>query len=241
MDLYSFPPIAAALDAVASILAALTAALEPALGGLAAAASVILITVVVRTALIPAGVAQARADRARARLAPRLRELQQRYRTDRERLQRETLKLYRDENVSPTAGCLPLLVQAPVVGLLYGVFIHPTIAGHANGLLTETLAGVPLGSSLAGTIASGTVPLAAALMFGGVITAIALVGELTRRSFHVTDAPAAVSGLLGAAQFATAVVAVFVPIAAGLYLAVTVAWTLAQRLILRRILPPTAT
>ncbi len=173
MDLYSFPPLAAALDAVASTLAALTAALEPALGGLSAAASVILITVVVRTALIPAGVAQARADRARARLAPRLRELQQRYRTDRERLQRETLKLYRDENVSPTAGCLPLLVQAPVVGLLYGVFIHPTIAGHANGLLAETLFGVPLGSSLAGTVASGALPLTTGLVFGVVIASIA--------------------------------------------------------------------
>ncbi|MFS0714142.1 membrane protein insertase YidC [Microbacterium sp. 2P01SA-2] len=240
MDLYSFPPLAAALDAVASILAALTAVLEPALGGLAAAASVILITVVVRTALIPAGVAQARADRARARLAPRVRELQQRYRTDREKLQRETLKLYRDENVSPTAGCLPLLIQAPVVGLLYGVFIHPTIAGHTNGLLAETLLGVPLGSSLAGTIASGMLPLSAALVFGAVIVSIALVGELTRRAFRVTDAPAALTGVLGVAQFATAVVAIFVPLAAGLYLVVTVAWTLAQRLALRRIIPPTA-
>ncbi|OYC95984.1 YidC/Oxa1 family membrane protein insertase [Microbacterium sp. Yaish 1] len=240
MDLYSFPPLAAALNAVASTLAALTAALEPALGGLAAAASVLLITVVVRTALIPAGVAQARADRARARLAPRLRELQRRHRNDRERLQRETLKLYRDENVSPTAGCLPLLVQAPVVALLYGVFIHPTIAGHANGLLAETLLGVPLGSSLAGTIASGALPLAAALVFGAVIASIALVGELTRRAFRVTDAPAALSGVLGVAQFATAVIAVFVPLAAGLYLVVTVAWTLGQRLILRRILPPVA-
>lgn len=238
VDLFSFPPLAAALDAVASLLAAVTAALEPAVGPLAAAASVILITVVVRTALIPAGVAQARADRARARLAPRLRELQQRYRTDRERLQRETLKLYRDENVSPTAGCLPLLVQAPVVGLLYGVFIHPTIAGHANGLLAQTLFGVPLGSSLAGTVVAGAPSLGSIVVFGTVIAAIALVGELTRRAFRVTEASAALSGVLGVAQFATAAVAVFVPLAAGLYLAVTVAWTLAQRLILRRLLPP---
>ncbi|SDQ27102.1 membrane protein insertase YidC [Microbacterium sp. cf332] len=237
MDPFSLPPLAAALDAVASILAALTAALAPALGDLAAAASVILITVLVRAALIPAGVAQARADRARARLAPRLRELQRQHRADRERLQRETLKLYRDENVSPTAGCLPILVQVPIVGLLYGAFIHPSIAGHANALLAQTLAGVPLGSSLAGTLAAGSLTLETALVFGAVIAVIAVVGELTRRLFRVRDAPAAVAGLLGAAQFATAVVAAFVPLAAGLYLVVTVAWSLAQRLVLRHLIP----
>lgn len=46
--------------------------------------------------------------------------------------------------------------------------------------------------------------------------------------------------LLGMLQFATAAVAVFVPLAAGVYLLVTVAWTLGQRLILRRIYPPVA-
>ena len=44
-------------------------------------------------------------------------------------------------------------------------------------------------------------------------------------------------GLLGVLQFVTAVVAVFVPLAAGLYLVVTVTWTLVQRLILRRKYP----
>ncbi|MEH3089980.1 MAG: membrane protein insertase YidC [Microbacterium arborescens] len=238
MDLFSFPPLAAALDAVASIIAALTSALEPVAGDVAAAASVILITIFVRAALIPAGVAQARADRARARLAPKLKELHRRHGRDRERLQRETMRLYRDERVSPVAGCLPMLVQAPVVGLLYGVFIHTMIAGHANGLLAETLFGIPLGSSLAGTVAAGGLALDAVLVFGSLIAVIALVGEVTRRAFRVADAPAALSGALGVAQFATAVVAAFVPLAAGLYLVVTVAWTLAQRLVLRRILPP---
>ena len=66
------------------------------------------------------------------------------------------MHLYRDENTSPFAGCLPILIQTPIVGVLYAVFLHPTIGGHTNELLTETLIGVPLGAGLAGSIAGGT-------------------------------------------------------------------------------------
>ncbi len=196
-------------------------------------------TLLVRAALIPAGVAQAKAEQTRARLAPRLRELQQRHRKDPERLQRETMQLYRDENTSPFAGCLPILIQAPIVGVLYAIFLHTTIAGHPNELLTETLFGVPLGTSLAGAIAGGTADVATAVVLGGLVLAdrdgrradAALLPRhvrlLQRKSPRV---PAVPVGLLGLLQFATAVVAIFVPLAAGLYLLVTVSWTLVQRL-----------
>jgi len=49
--------------------------------------------------------------------------------------------------------------------------------------------------------------------------------------------PVVSTRMLGLLQFSTAVVAVFVPLAAGLYLLTTVAWTLGQRLILRRVYP----
>ena len=85
---------------------------------------------------------------------------------------------------------------------------------------------------------------------------IAAIGEVTRRVFRpaTTNSPtigegpgAGISGsplenpaalrLLGLLQFITAAIAVFVPLAAGLYLLVTVAWTLAQRMLLRRVYP----
>jgi YidC/Oxa1 family membrane protein insertase len=52
-----------------------------------------------------------------------------------------------------------------------------------------------------------------------------------------TPQPRILGGLLGTLQFATAVVAMFVPLAAGIYLLVTVTWTLCQRLVLRRRYP----
>lgn len=246
MDLYAFPPIAAILDAAYALLMGLTALLEPLAGSAAAAASVVLLTLAVRTALIPAGLAQAKADQMRSRLAPKLKALQQRYKRDPERLQREIMKLYAEEKTSPWAGCLPVLAQAPVIALVYALFLHSSIAGHANALLTEQLFGVALGTSLVGAVVSGTATAATVVVFGSVVAAIGVVAEITRRAFRppIDDSPdasplagAGMARLAGGLQFTTAVVALFVPLAAALYLAVTVAWTLAQRLVLRRMYP----
>ncbi|HCJ48123.1 MAG TPA: preprotein translocase YidC [Microbacterium sp.] len=235
MDITTLPVISTLLDLTSRGLLALISLLTPWTGAFAGAVAIMLVTLVVRAALIPAGVAQAKADQARLRLAPRLRELQTQYRGDRERLQRETMELYRSENVSPFASCLPILIQAPIVGLLYAMFIHPSLAGHANELLSQTLLGVPLGTSLLHAVSTGTADLATWLVIGCLVLTIAAVGEITRRVFRVEPVDGMPVGVLGALQFATAVVAAFVPLAAGIYLLTTVTWTLGQRLILRRI------
>lgn len=244
MNVFDLPPLAALLDLAFRGLMALSAALTPLAGSAAAALAVVLVTLLVRILLIPVGVSQARAEQTRARLAPKLRELQRRHGRDRERLQRETMQLYRDEEASPFAGCLPLLAQAPVVGLLYAVFLHPLIAGHANTLLTQTLFGVPLGSGLWSGLVAGSLDPATAVVIGVLVVLIAAVGEATRRLFRPAPVPEGTPALppaaLGALQFATAVVALFVPLAAGLYLLTTSAWTLGQRLVLRRLIPPVA-
>ncbi|WP_438354013.1 YidC/Oxa1 family membrane protein insertase [Microbacterium sp. CJ88] len=245
MNLFDLPPLSALLDFASTGLSALTALLDPVAGTAAAAAAIVAVTLLVRALLIPVGVAQARAEQTRARLAPRLAELRRRHRADPERLQRETMELYRREGASPVAGCLPLLAQAPIIGLLYAVFLHPTIAGHPNTLLEETLLGVPLGSGLVPSLTSGALDPAAFLVIGTLVVLIAAVGELTRRLFRPATplvpegAPAGMpmAGMLGMLQFATAAVALFVPLAAGLYLLVTVSWTLGQRLVLRRLFP----
>ncbi len=241
MDPFSLPALSALVDLASNALMGLTSLLEPVAGDLAAAAAIAAVTVIVRALLLPTGFAQAKAEQARSRLAPRLRALQQRYGRDRERLQRETMRLYRDEKVSPVAGCLPLLAQAPVLALLYTVFIRPEIAGHSNALLDQTLAGVPLGDSLAGRVLSTTLELPELAVFAAVIGTIALVAELTRRALGAAapDETPIPGGVVGALQFGTAVVAVFVPLAAGLYLAVSSAWTLVQRMLLRRRYPLT--
>lgn len=240
MDLFSLPPLAALLDLTTRGLLAFTALLVPFVGTAAAAAAVALVTVIVRAALLPLGVSQARAERDRARLAPRLRLLRERWAKNPDRLQRETLRLYRDAGVSPFAGILPVLAQAPVAGLLYAVFLHSTVGGHVNELLTYELAGVPLGMSLLHALVSGMANATTLGLVGVVLAVIAGTSELTRRLLRPPtdpETPTWMIRLTEALPFATAIVALFVPLAAGLYLAVTTVWTFGQRLILRRRYP----
>jgi YidC/Oxa1 family membrane protein insertase len=244
MDLFAFPPIAALLDAAYGALLGLSTLLEPLAGASAAALAVVIVTLLVRGLLIPVGFSQAKAEQTRARLAPRLRELQRRHKKNPERLQRETLALYRDENTSPFAGMLPVLAQAPIVGILYTLFLRPEIAGHPNELLAHDLFGAPLGTSLVSAVVGGTASPATLAVFGGLLLVMIAVADITRRVFRPApvegDSPLNSAGMQRAVavlHYLTAVFAIFVPLAAALYLTVTVVWTLVQRMLLRRRYP----
>lgn len=242
MDIYAFPPLTLLLDGAYNALLWLAEALEPLAGSASAAVAVLLITLIVRACLIPVGVSQAKTEQLRARLAPKMRALQQRHGKDRERLQRETLALYREEQTSPLAGCLPLIVQAAVVGILYALFLRPQIAGHANALLTHDLLGAPLGISLLHAIGTG-IDVPTGIVWAVALLIIVIVADVTRRLFRPqlpAEGPLAAPGMLGvmnALHYLTAVFAMLVPLAAALYLVVTVTWTLMQRALLRRRYP----
>ena len=239
MDFSAFPPLAAVLDAAHSALLGLAALLEPVAGSVAAALAIVLVTLAVRAALLPLGVLQVRAETARRRLAPKLAELQRRWKKNPEKLQRATLDLYRAEGVSPFAGLWPALAQAPVVSVLYGVAVSAQLNGHPNELLTQTLFGAPLGVSLPALAAS---PGPAVLVPLALLAAMAVVAGFTRRQSRrmaaaapVADGPlAGASGALSWLSFTTVLIAAFVPLAAALYLTVSTTWTFVERTLLRR-------
>lgn len=245
MDPFAFPPLTALLDATYGALTGLSDLLTPIAGASAAALAVVLVTLLVRALLIPVGISQAKAEQTRARLAPKLRELQRRHKKNPERLQKEMMALYKAENTSPFAGMLPVLAQAPVVGLLYTLFLRPEIAGHPNALLAHDLFGAPLGTSLVSALFGGTATPATFLVFGVLLAVMIAVAEVTRRVFRPTpvegdDSPLnspTMMRVMSAMHYLTAVFAAFVPLAAALYLTVTVVWTLVQRVILRRRYP----
>jgi YidC/Oxa1 family membrane protein insertase len=239
MDLYSFPPIAAVIDAAYGLANALVELLTPLAGVHSAALSVVLITVAVRTALIPAARAQVRAEATRRDLAPDLAELNRRYRSHPDVLQRKTAQLFRDRGASPFAGVLPALVQAPAVSTVYALFILGTISGHPNELLGATLFTVPLGSSLVHLVGTG-LPWPGIAVFGCLLVVIGGVSLLARRAalsqqFAVTPGPTGpLPHVLSWLPMITVVIATLVPAAAALYLAVSTTWTLVERRILRR-------
>jgi YidC/Oxa1 family membrane protein insertase len=82
--------------------------------GLGWGMSIIALTVVVRAALLPLTFKQFKSMQALASHAPEMRKLQERYKNDKERLNQEMMKFYRENKINPFASCLPLLAQLPV-------------------------------------------------------------------------------------------------------------------------------
>jgi YidC/Oxa1 family membrane protein insertase len=86
--------------------------------------AIILFTVIIRTVMLPLSLAQIKSQKAMMALQPRLRELQQRYAGDRNRMGQEQIRLYKEAGVNPVAGCLPMLLQLPIWFALYSALIN---------------------------------------------------------------------------------------------------------------------
>ena len=82
--------------------------------GLGWGTSIIALTVVVRAALLPLTFKQFKSMQSLAAHAPEMKKLQDRYKADKERLNQEMMKFYRENKINPFASCLPLLAQLPV-------------------------------------------------------------------------------------------------------------------------------
>jgi YidC/Oxa1 family membrane protein insertase len=182
---------------------------------------IVLVTIVIRLALHPLARSAARGERARAALAPKVKELQRRYGKDRERLQREMAKLYQESGTSMFAGCLPLLAQIPVFMVLYRLFSAGSIGGMPNALLHRTLFGTPLGVHW--LAAPGN------LLFLGLFAGLAVVATFSMRMVP-RESPA----LFRILPYGSMLGAAVIPLAAGCYLLTTTAWTVAERAFLRQ-------
>jgi YidC/Oxa1 family membrane protein insertase len=85
--------------------------------------SIILLTVLIRVALLPLTVKQTKAQIDLQRIQPKVKELQKKYQKDKEKLQEELMKLYAEHKVNPFGGCLPLIVQLPIFWALFRMLI----------------------------------------------------------------------------------------------------------------------
>jgi YidC/Oxa1 family membrane protein insertase len=81
--------------------------------------SIILLTVVTRAVILPLTYRQLKGMRALQALQPQLKEIQEKYKNDRPRMQQEMMRFYRENKVNPLASCIPLLLQLPVFITLF--------------------------------------------------------------------------------------------------------------------------
>ena len=86
--------------------------------------AIILVTVLIRLAVYPLYRTQIRSQRAMQELAPAMSELKRKYGKDRARFAEEQMKLYKEYGVNPAAGCLPLVLQLPILFALYSALLQ---------------------------------------------------------------------------------------------------------------------
>jgi YidC/Oxa1 family membrane protein insertase len=221
------------VDAAYHLVSGFTGFLTPVLGGAAAVVAIVLFTVAVRLILMPLSLRGLRGQAAQARLAPQLQALRQRYAKQPERLQREMTALYKREGTSMFAGLTPLLLQWPLLSVIYLLFRSTQIAGKANTLLTRNLFGVPLGShwlAAAGPVSvHGLVFLGVFALLAGLCWVSVRLGRLMTPQPAAAGANVPGAGLVRVLPYLTVVIAAFVPLAAGIYLLVSTGWALAER------------
>src|ERR1700730_840314 len=102
------------------IHAVLGAVFGPA-SGLAWGLSIVILVVFIRLLLVPLFVKQVHAQRKMAQHAPQLQDLRKKYKNDKQRLNEETMKFYKENGVNPLAGCLPMIPQMIVFFALFSV------------------------------------------------------------------------------------------------------------------------
>ncbi len=220
----------------------------PLLGMAAWGWAVILLTVAVRLVLLPLAIKQTNSMRAMQRLQPEIKKLQakhkvdrnlmrtnpEKYREARQKQQEATMALYREHNVNPAAGCLPLLLQMPVFFALFSLL-------RSRELVPELARnGFYFVGSLAAVAGQGG--------FGGWLLII-LMGLTTfwSQKQMVASNPSAAQQpqqrvLLYFMPVMLAVFAVNLPIGVLLYWVTTNLWTIGQQWVMfRNIEPPAAT
>ena len=81
--------------------------------------SIVLFTLLIRLVLLPLDIKSKKSMRAMSQIQPKVQALQKKYANDKEKLNQKTMELYRKEHVSPTAGCLPMLISLPILWIMF--------------------------------------------------------------------------------------------------------------------------
>jgi YidC/Oxa1 family membrane protein insertase len=120
--------------------------------------AIILLTAAVKIVTLPLTIKQTRSMQAMQKVQPEMKRLQAKFKGDRQKLNEEMMKLYQEHGVNPLGGCLPLVLQMPVLIALLQVFRQCGIKLKAKQACPPTQIGVgllPAGSALHAAIIGG--------------------------------------------------------------------------------------
>ena len=105
--------------------------------------AIIVLTIIVRLCLWPLNVSQQRSMRQMQTLQPKLKQIQDHYKNDPQKMQMKMMEFYKEHKFNPMGGCLPLLIQMPIFILLYSALMSPQfiqVAHDTQFLFVKSLA-----------------------------------------------------------------------------------------------------
>jgi YidC/Oxa1 family membrane protein insertase len=208
MSIFAIP--GAAIESLAHLFV-------PFAGTAAAALAIVVFTVLVRLLISPLTYQQVRGQRRQAALAPDIAKLREKHGDDPMKLATETLALQRAAGISPFAAFLPGLIQAPFFIVMYHVALNAP---------DGSLLGVPLAAHLAAGL-----PIFAVLL----VLAGALAWWSSRRMTAAMTTPVAgPMGLMRYLPYLSVFAVAWMPLAGGLYLVTSTAWTALEQVVYRR-------
>jgi YidC/Oxa1 family membrane protein insertase len=183
--------------AVSWVITSIHGLLSPIFGeasGVSWSVAIIGLVILIRIILIPLFVKQIKSQRALTALQPQLKEIQKKYKDDRQKQSEEMMKLYKVHKTNPLASCFPILAQAPIFFALFtvlnGIGKNPPVA---HGVLTLADAksaaqaeffGAPISETFLGTT-SGTVKIVTVIL----IAFMSLTTFTTQRQLMVKGMP----------------------------------------------------
>ena len=197
--------------------------------GLSWAWSIVALTVIVRMLLVPLTVKQIHSMQNLQRYAPQMKEIQKKYKQDKQKQNEELMKFYKENQINPAASCLPMLVQLPVfLGLYYALrhFSKEPAALHPGNL--SFLHFIP-------SIADHTTS-----HWGGFVLLVVYVGsQMASTLFMATTVDKMQRMLFMGMPLVFVFVIAHFPAGLVLYWVTTNLWTVGQGLITRRLVPKT--
>lgn len=101
--------------------------------------AILVFTLIIRLLILPFNIKAAKSTQGMQKIQPEVKKLQAKYKNDPQKLNEETMKLYKENNVNPVGGCLPSLLPLPILMALYWVFMGIQVEGGVSFLWIKDL------------------------------------------------------------------------------------------------------
>jgi YidC/Oxa1 family membrane protein insertase len=204
--------------------------------GLPWAYSIIVLTVLVRLALVPLFVKQMKSSNEMQAIAPKIKDLQAKHKGDRKKLQEEQMKLYQEHSVNPFGACLPLVFQMPVFFALY--LVLRSFSSHPPGGQKAIDGG---DFAFLGSFIPNITRATDKVGYAGIVLIVLYVASQAASTLLMPNTmDPRQRYMFLALPFIFVIFVIRFPVGLMLYWITTNLWTVGQQTILRRLMPPPA-